>query len=305
MIVVKRQSTNLLKFISTTSKMQKFCNDGMLSFAKEKHFVSRVGARETYLPSSLYPQYDFLFLFDHSCGHDRMPDDALRVEGMNKGYGGEQNIMKQSIIKSEDGYLGSHDHDHKLKVGDVQSMVFHPSDNGPYWMTPEEQEQTRKDHYGTTIITKEYTKPQLIEMLQQKQGIDNPKGNKQQIKDMAELAGISLTYENKKSSKAGKENQKGWNRFFGSEGGSIPAKIENFTHCMVKRIQWARSGRTRVFGTSCPTSRTLRPKKQCFNSRPGRWGYQWTGHQNAIVSLQERGLNMHGDAPRITTDDNL
>jgi hypothetical protein len=23
------------------------------------------------------------------------------------------------------------------------------------------------------------------------------------------------------------------------------------------------------------------------------------------VSLQERGLNMHGDAPRITTDDNL
>ena len=28
---------------------------------------------------TLYPQYNFLFLFDHSCGHDRMPEDALRI----------------------------------------------------------------------------------------------------------------------------------------------------------------------------------------------------------------------------------
>jgi hypothetical protein len=61
-------------------------------------------------------------------------------------------------------------------------------------MTPEERQQTRKDHFGTTVITKEYTKPQLIKMLQQK-GIDNPKGSKQQIKNMAERAGISLTYQ--------------------------------------------------------------------------------------------------------------
>jgi hypothetical protein len=77
----------------------------------------------------LYPQYDFLFLFDHSCGHDRMPDDALRVDRMNKGYGGEQNIMKESIIKSVHGYLGPHDHDRKLNVGDVPSMVFSPRDD--------------------------------------------------------------------------------------------------------------------------------------------------------------------------------
>ena len=143
---------------------------------------------------TLYPQYDFLFLFDHSCGHDRMPDDALRVEGMNKGYGGEQNKMKDSMIKSAHGYLGPHDHDRKLKVGNVQSMVFRPSDDGPYWMTPEEQQQTRKDHHGTTVTIKEYTKPQLVEMLRHK-GINNAKGNKQQIKNMAERAGIPLTYQ--------------------------------------------------------------------------------------------------------------
>jgi molybdate-binding protein len=49
--------------------------------------------------------------------------------------------------------------------------------------------------YGTTMIRKEYTKPQLIEMLERERGIVNPKGNRQQIRDMAQRAGIALTYE--------------------------------------------------------------------------------------------------------------
>jgi hypothetical protein len=67
---------------------------------------------------TLYPQYDFLFLFDYSCGHDCMPDDALKVEGVNKGYEGEQNKMKASTISSIEGYLGPYVHNCKLKVGD-------------------------------------------------------------------------------------------------------------------------------------------------------------------------------------------
>ena len=172
---------------------------------------------------TLYPQYDFLFLFDHSCGHDRMPDDALRVDGMNKGYGGEQNIMKESIIKSVNGYLGPHDHDRKLKVGDVQSMVFSPSDDGPYWMTPEEQQQTRKDHHGTTVTTKEYTKPQLIRMLQQ-EGIDNPKGNRQQIKNMAARAGLSLTYQKQDINQGWEGKPKGMEQILWERGWINPSE---------------------------------------------------------------------------------
>ena len=55
-----------------------------------------------------------------------------------------------------------------------------------YWMTPEEREQTRKDQYGSTMIQKEYSKPQLIEMLERERGIMSPKGNRQQIWDMAQ-----------------------------------------------------------------------------------------------------------------------
>ena len=77
-------------------------------------------------------------------------------------------------------------HNCKLKVGDEQKMIFSPDDEGPYWMTPEEREQTRKDQYGSTMIQKEYTKPQLIEMLERERGIMSPKGNRQQIRDMAQ-----------------------------------------------------------------------------------------------------------------------
>jgi hypothetical protein len=34
----------------------------------------------------LYPSYDVLLLFDHSCGHDRQRDDGLNVENMSKGW---------------------------------------------------------------------------------------------------------------------------------------------------------------------------------------------------------------------------
>ena len=38
----------------------------------------------------LYPEYDFIFMLDHSCGHDRQREDGLNVENMNKSYGGNK-----------------------------------------------------------------------------------------------------------------------------------------------------------------------------------------------------------------------
>jgi hypothetical protein len=110
-----------------------------------------------------------------------MPDNALKVEGMNKGYGGEQNRMKPSTINSIQGFLGPYK---KLNVGDVQYMSFGTGgDEGPYWMTPKEREQTRKDQYKSTTKSKEYTKAQLTEMLREK-GIEMPKETKNRSKQL-------------------------------------------------------------------------------------------------------------------------
>jgi len=38
----------------------------------------------------LYPDFDFLLLFDHLCRHDKQKEDGLNVERMRKGYGRSQ-----------------------------------------------------------------------------------------------------------------------------------------------------------------------------------------------------------------------
>jgi len=38
----------------------------------------------------LYPEFEYLFLSNHSCGHDRQREDGLNVENMSKAFGGKQ-----------------------------------------------------------------------------------------------------------------------------------------------------------------------------------------------------------------------
>ena len=38
-------------------------------------------------------QFKFLFMFDHSCGHDWQREDGLNVENMSKNLGGKQTFM--------------------------------------------------------------------------------------------------------------------------------------------------------------------------------------------------------------------
>jgi hypothetical protein len=86
----------------------------------------------------LYPQFDFAFLFDHSQGHAKKLPDGLDAYSMNKGYGGIQTRMRESVIKEENGYLGTHTR--TLNVGDTQKFIFQPGDDGPFWMTQAERD---------------------------------------------------------------------------------------------------------------------------------------------------------------------
>ena len=65
----------------------------------------------------VYPQYDFLFLLDHSRGHDRQREDGLNVEKMSKYFGGKQAHLRNTTIKQEQGYLGPYSQ--TLKSGDT------------------------------------------------------------------------------------------------------------------------------------------------------------------------------------------
>ncbi len=78
---------------------------------------------------ALYPEFDTVWHFDHSCGHDRGRGDGLSVGNMRVNWGGKQSRVRDTEIKEELGYLGPHSL--LLKVGDTQRMIFQAEDAGP------------------------------------------------------------------------------------------------------------------------------------------------------------------------------
>jgi hypothetical protein len=116
---------------------------------------------------ALYPEYDYLFLFNHSSGHDKQRPDGLCASRMTKGFGGAQPKMRPSVIVSAD-YLGPYDHPMKLIVGSEQLMVFRDSDRGPFWMSDAEREKRKCDKALGTKNKKKLTVAELKKMLADK-----------------------------------------------------------------------------------------------------------------------------------------
>ncbi len=65
---------------------------------------------------ALYPDYDSVWIFDHSCGHDHGREDGLSVGNMKINWGGKQSRVRDTEIKEEVGYLGPHSPSLKLET---------------------------------------------------------------------------------------------------------------------------------------------------------------------------------------------
>ena len=71
----------------------------------------------------LYQQFDFVFFFNHSNGHDRLQPDGLNINKISKTYGGKQPIMRDSLLTT-DLLRPYHNKDYPLQVGMKQCMQF-------------------------------------------------------------------------------------------------------------------------------------------------------------------------------------
>jgi hypothetical protein len=79
-------------------------------------------------------RYDYMFLYDHSSGHDKQQPDGLSVTRMTKYFGGVQAKMRDTTLDVEElfgTYHRSADDDGQLFLGDTQSMQYKPSNRGP------------------------------------------------------------------------------------------------------------------------------------------------------------------------------
>ena len=106
----------------------------------------------------LNPTYDYKFLFGHSCDHDKQRPDGLSVNRMTKSFGGAQPAMRNSLLLSDE-YIGSYEHDKKLRAGEEQEFVYKGGNDGPFWMSIAEKndgttrQQTRLSKRNSTRVT--------------------------------------------------------------------------------------------------------------------------------------------------------
>ena len=106
-------------------------------------------------------------MVDHSSGHDKQREDGLNVTRMTRNFGGAQRKLRDTLIKQEKGYLGPYAR--ILSPGDVQSLFFKPTDDGPFWMSREQQEKTWHDQViqGQTR-TRTLKKAEMKKLLEEK-----------------------------------------------------------------------------------------------------------------------------------------
>ena len=136
-------------------------------------------------------QYEYLFMFDHSNGHDRVSPDALSPTAISKNYGGVQPFMRDSVI-TDSSFLGPYNHPGKLKVGDVQSMSFSHTDIGPFYLREKEREERKFDKI-TGTKKKQLVKTELIDKLKDV-GIKNPKGKKSKLLKLCKMNNINTVH---------------------------------------------------------------------------------------------------------------
>ena len=142
----------------------------------------------------LYPEFEFVFLFDHSQGHARKRHGALNAQQMSQNYGGTQPIMRDTTIMNTIGYLGSH-LPCLLDVGQVQSLVYKAEDIGPWYLSPEQRELQRHNKPTGRSRTVERSKKLLIKALTDA-GVEfqqNRSYTKKEFQDFARMQGIELS----------------------------------------------------------------------------------------------------------------
>ncbi len=105
---------------------------------------------------TMYPDYDSVWFFDQSCGHDRGREDGLSVGNMKVNSREKQSSMRDTEIKEEVGYLSPHSP--LLKVGDIQKMAFEEGDKGPYYMSPINRELHHYDEVKGKTVKKRLIK---------------------------------------------------------------------------------------------------------------------------------------------------
>ena len=144
----------------------------------------------------LYPQFEFVILFDHSNGHDRLQPNGLSTTKIGIRYGGKQPKMRSSKLDSDIYFGPYHNDSYKLQKGDIQHMTF-PMDakdeDGPCYLPIETRSAKRYDKKTGRMKEQERLKIDLITALRE-EGVRDPKGTKKELQKLCKDRNLPIKY---------------------------------------------------------------------------------------------------------------
>ena len=144
----------------------------------------------------LHPDFDFIFLFDHSNGHDRLQPDGLNLNRVSVKFGGKQPKMRTSKLTSSTFFGPHHTTSSALQLGDSQTMQFSEIDIGPCYLNDKEREERRNDYDTGKVRVKDVLKSNLVKELKRR-GIKDPRGNKSKLQQLAKDHNVPIKFEEK------------------------------------------------------------------------------------------------------------
>jgi hypothetical protein len=121
----------------------------------------------------VWPAFEHIFLFDSSSGHKKKRIEGLDALSMNVGFGGSQPKMRETTIEATDGYLGPYER--QLSEGDCQSLEFKEDDQGPFYLSSQDQIERRNDRPKPGAAAKLRNKHELYRALVASGVTDLPK----------------------------------------------------------------------------------------------------------------------------------
>ncbi len=177
----------------------------------------------------LYPDHDIYCLYDQSSGHGRKRVGGLNAKDMNRKYGGDQPVMRNTKIT--DGCLGPHDHPGKLKAGDEQKMVSKENDEGPFWLNPDERISKKYDTFTGQTKSKEKSVSELIAELQSKNvPLQKRSYRSDETKELAQRHGIDIQKQVRTKTEGWVGKPKGLLQVLWERGWIDPSKpLESYT----------------------------------------------------------------------------
>mmetsp|Transcript_26808 Transcript_26808/g.33053 ORF Transcript_26808/g.33053 Transcript_26808/m.33053 type:complete len:391 (+) Transcript_26808:1059-2231(+) len=141
----------------------------------------------------LYPDYDFMFLFDHSNGHDRLQPNGLSINKVRKYFGGKQPKMRSSKLTLNE-FGPYHLATSNLQPGMMQHMIFDAADIGPFYFSETERNNRKFDKPSGKKVKEYFKKEQLISKLES-DGMKVSKGTtRKKCQQLCENRGIATTY---------------------------------------------------------------------------------------------------------------